>query len=133
MKLYRSRAMPNHWIGEDKLGSLMQWPAARGGWEQRTSYTGPKRLLEEVPPAKARGSGWPGGGRGPVPRAESGVSSQTIGLRATDDEHATWQRAADVRDQTLAAWTRDVINAAADRVLGEADADAARPRPKGKP
>ena len=131
MKLYRSPTMPSHWIGEDKLGNLMQWPAARGGWEQRTSYTGPKRLLEEVPPAMARGSGWPGGGRGPAPRSASGVPSKTIGLRVTDDERAKWQRAADVREQTLAAWTRDEINAAADRVLGEADAD--RPRPKGKP
>lgn len=123
--------MPNYWIGEDKLGSLMQWPAIRKGWDQRTSYTGPKRVLEEVPPALARGSGWPGGGRGPAPRAPSGVPSKTIGLRVTAEERDKWQRAAEVRKQTLAAWTRDEINAAADRVLGEAD--TARPRSKGKP
>jgi len=131
MKLYRSPAMPNHWIGEDKLGGLVQWPAERGGWEQRTPYTGPKRQLEEVPPAMARGTGWPGGGRGPAPRAASGVPSKTIGLRVTDDERTKWQRAADVHEQSLAGWARDELNSAADRTLSEAD--AARPRSKGKP
>ena len=123
--------MPNHWIGEDQLGGLVQWPMERKGWALRTPYTGPKRQLEEVPTAMARGSGWPGGGRGPAPRAASGVPSKTIGLRVADDERARWQRAADVKEQTLAAWTRDELNAAADRVLGEAD--TARPRSKGKP
>lgn len=130
VKLYRSKEMPGHWIAEDH-GALMIWPAEHGGWAKRTAYTGGKRQLEEVPRAMARGTGWPGGGRGPAPRAASGVPSKTIGLRATPDEHDKWRRAAKKREQNLAGWARDTLNSEADRTLGEAD--AARPRPKGKP
>lgn len=105
----------------------MLWPAERGGWAKRTVYTGGKRQLEEVPPAMARGTGWPGGGRGPAPRA--GVAAKTIGLRATDDERARWQRAADMRETNLAGWARDTLNAEADRTLGEADVKPRKGRP----
>lgn len=113
MKLYRSRQLPKHWIGEDKLGGLVYWPAERGGWAQRTPYTGGKRQLEEVDPALARGSGWPGGGRGPAPRSSSGAASKSITIRVTEEERAAWDRAAHERSQRLSDWVRDTCNAAA--------------------
>ena len=123
MRLYRLREMPDHWIGEDEHGVLMIWPARVRGWMKRKGYVGGKRQLEEIEPALARGSGWPGGGRGPTSRSGTGVISKPVSLRATDEERAAWESAAGERK--LSEWMRDALNAAA--------AAAARPRPKGKP
>src|SRR5262245_41424804 len=71
-RLYRSRDLPGQWIGSDLAGALMVWPAERRGWAKRVSYTGPKRALEEVEPALARGTGWAGGGRAHHPRSATG-------------------------------------------------------------
>jgi len=130
-KLYRSPDLPNRWIGEDQDGALVHWPAESGGWQRRTPYTGGKRQLEEVEPSLARGSGWPGGGRGPAPRSPSGAATKTIGIRATPDERAKWERAATLRECGLTVWARDELNAAADRTIDELG--ATRSRPKGKP
>jgi hypothetical protein len=119
--------MPGYWIGEDH-GALMVWPVERGGWAKRTAYTGGKRQLEEVEPALARGTGWPGGGRGPAPRDASGKPSKTIGLRCTDDEREKWERASGKRAQPFAVWARNTLNSEADRTLE----DDGRPRSKGK-
>jgi hypothetical protein len=122
MKLYRSREVPDHWIGEDEHGVLMIWPARPHGWMKRRGYVGGKRQLEEIPAALARGSGWPGGGRGPKSRSGTGVISKPVGLRATAEERAAWESAAG--DRKLSEWMRDALNAAA---------AAARPRSKAKP
>ena len=122
--LYRHKDHPGHWIAEDH-GALMIWPAEPKGWTRRHAYTGSKRGFEEVPPAMARGTGWPGAGRGPAPRA--GVAAGTTGLRATDAERARWKQAADKRGQPFASWARDMLNSEADRVLGPGDV---KPRPK---
>jgi hypothetical protein len=129
MKLFRSRDMPDHWIGEDEHGALMVWPARLRGWFKRTAYTGPKRQLEEVEPALSRGTGWPGGGRGPSPRSASGAVSKPVGLRATAEERAAWERAAGERN--LSDWMRDILNAAAD--AADASSTSTKPRAKGKP
>ena len=70
-----------------------------------------QRQLEEVEPALARGTGWPFGGRGPKSRSPSGMVSKTIGVRATAEERAAWERAAG--DRRLSDWIRDLLNAAA--------------------
>ncbi len=110
VKLYRSREIPNHWIGEDKHGALMLWPAEPGGWAKRTAYTGGKRHLEEVEPALARGTRWPGGGRAPRPRAPSGAVSTSFGLRVSPEERTSWKQAARERKMTLSDWVREALN-----------------------
>jgi hypothetical protein len=127
MKLFRVRDMPDHWIGEDEHGVLMVWPARTRGWVKRTAYTGSKRQLEEVEPALARGTGWPGGGRGPKSRSASGAVSKPVGLRATAEERAAWERAAGERK--LSDWMRDALNAAAAAV----EANSPKARTKSKP
>ncbi|HWO20380.1 MAG TPA: hypothetical protein VNO30_16540 [Kofleriaceae bacterium] len=120
MKLYRSPEYPNHWIGTDAEGALVRWPMEPSGWAKRTPYTGGKRQLEEVLPALARGTRWPGAGRSRRPRDPAGKPSDAqIGIRATQEERATWQRASEAREKTLAAWVRDELNAAATRTLAE--------------
>src|SRR5215207_3700622 len=104
-RLYRSEEHPDQWIGEDEHGVLMLWPRRPRGWAKRTGYTGGKRDLQEVEPALARGTGWPFGGRGPKSRSPSGAVSQMIGLRATVEERAAWERAAG--DRRLSDWMRD--------------------------
>jgi hypothetical protein len=134
MKLYRSPDLPGRWIGEDQDGALVHWPIERGGWNRRTPYTGGKRQLEEVAPALARGTGWPGGGRGRRPLR--GAPCKPVTIRATDDERAAWDRAAERRDRTLSDWCRDTLNAAAAAEAAGAAAPAAgapRQRPKSKP
>lgn len=111
MRLFRSQEHPDHWVGEDEHGVLMLWPARPRGWAKRTGYSGGKRQLEEVEPALARGTGWPFGGRGPKSRSPSGVVSKTVGVRATAEERAAWERAAGGR--RLSDWIRDLLNAAA--------------------
>lgn len=129
MKLYRTPDLPARWVGEDQDGALVHWPAEDGGWQRRTPYTGPRRSLEEVAPPLARGSGWPGAGRGRAPRSASGIPSKTIGLRVTEEERAQWQRAADIRERNVTAWARDELNAAAERTIAE----VAKPRGKTRP
>lgn len=115
-----SKELPDHWVGEDKHGALMTWPAEPGGWAKRTAYTGAKRQLEEVTPALARGSGWPGAGRAPKPRASSGeASTRRLGIRATPTEYDAWEHRAQEEDKRISDWARDELNAA-----------LARPRPK---
>jgi hypothetical protein len=121
MRLYRSKDHPGQWIGEDEHGALMLWPARPRGWSKRTGYSGAKRQLEEVEPALARGTGWPGSPVGRRPRGSRAADTQ-LGIRATREERAAWQRAADDHARKLAEWARDELNAA-----------AARPRPKTKP
>jgi hypothetical protein len=123
VKLYKSKELPDQWIGEDKHGALMTWPAEPGGWAKRTAYTGTKRQLEELEPALARGSGWPGAGRAPKPRAASGeASTRQLAIRATPEEIEAWERRASEEDKRTSVWARDELNAA-----------LARPRPKSKP
>jgi hypothetical protein len=121
MKLYRSKEHPDHWIGEDEHGVLMVWPARPRGWAKRTGYAGSKRQLEEVEPALARGTGWPGGPVGRRPRGNHASDTQ-LGIRATSDERAAWQHAADTTERNITVWARDELNAAAARI-----------RSKGKP
>lgn len=122
MKLFRSASLPGRWIGEDKHGALVHWPAEPRGFAQRTPYKGPKRELEEVEPALARGTGWPGARGGRLP--SRGSASKPLTLRVTDQERKAWQHAADDRERRLSDWIRDTCNT---------EAADPRPRPKGKP
>ena len=122
MRLYRWKDYPAYWIGEDAHGSCMLWPAAPRGWSKRTAYTGSKRQLEEVEPALARGTGWPGGGSGRRPTR--GEASKPLTIRVTATERGAWERAAKERGRALSDWIRDTCNAAADDT---------RPRSKSKP
>ena len=65
----------------------------------------------------ARGTKWPGavGGR---PRDPSGKPSRTVGIRATDDERAAWQRAAEGSGISLTDWARRSLNQVAARAAG---------------
>ena len=125
MRLYRSKEHPTHWIGEDEHAALVIWPAAPRGWTKRTPYTGARRALEEVPAALARGSGWPGGGRGPAPRA-GGAASRKRGIRVADHEWAAWEHAAEIAGRTVSDWIRDTCNTTAAAAAGSG-------RGKGKP
>lgn len=112
MRLYRAASLPQHWIGEDGTGALMLWPARRGGWRVRTAYTGPRKALEAVDPRQARGTGWPGGGRGAAPRSPAGEASERrVTVRGTGGEVGDWTRCADHDGKPLATWARDVLNA----------------------
>ena len=123
MKLYRSKEHPESWIGEDEHGVLMIWPARPRGYAKRMGYAGAKRQLEEVDPSLARGTGWPGGPRGRLPRGHEPAG--TLGIRVTNIERASWQRAADDHGRSITVWARDTLN--------EAAAAGARARGKGKP
>lgn len=117
VRLYRSREMPNRWIGEDQDGALVHWPAEPGGWHRRTPYTGGKRQLEECEPALARGTGWPGAGRGRPPR--QGTAATTFGVRATSAEIGKWKERAKEEQKRPSVWARDELNAAAVRPRGK--------------
>ncbi len=120
MRLYRSEDLPGQWIGEDRHGALMTWPAEARGWTRRTAYTGARRQLEEVEPALARGSGWPGAGRAPKPRAATGeASTKRLGLRATPSEYEAWERRAEEEGKRISDWARDLLNAEAVRLRGK--------------
>lgn len=110
LKLYRSKAHPDHWIGEDRHGALSLFPAKPRGWASRTPYVGAKHDLEEVSPMLARGTRWPGaiGGKARDPSGKPSV--RVIGIRATEAERETWQQAAEARGITLAEWTREALN-----------------------
>lgn len=114
MKLFRSPEMPGHWIGQDRAGGMVVWPIEPGGWSKRTPYTGPRRPLQEVSPAEARGTGWPGAGGGRPPRA-GGKPGKLVGIRASDEERSAWAAEADAEDKALSEWARDELNAAAER------------------
>jgi len=118
VKLFRSSQLPGQWIGHDKRLGLVMWPAEKGGWQQRTPYTGPRRALEEVEPALARGTGWPGAGGGRRPLAASGKPSKLVGLRVPEEERAEWEAAAEGDGKTLSEWLRDTANEAARRGRG---------------
>ena len=123
-QLYRSRDLPGCWIGTDKTGALMMWPAEKRGWTKRTAYTGPKRALERVEPALARGTGWTGGGRAHHPRSATGRPSKPVAIRATEEEREAWEGAAKHLKLTLSEWCRGELNEAVVRVMGS---EAARP------
>lgn len=110
MKLYKGPD-PTVWIGEDEHGALMMWAREPGGWARRTAYTGQRRQLDEVAPSLARGTGWPGGGRGPRPRVDGEASERRVSLRATGAEVEAWGRRAAQDGKALATWGRDVLNA----------------------
>lgn len=129
LKLYRSKAHADHWIGEDRHGALLLFPAKVRGWASRTPFVGSRLELEEVSPVLARGTKWPGavGGKS---RDPSGKPSRTVGIRATDDERTAWQRAADASGIRLTDWARRSLN----QVAARAAPKVARPkRSKGKP
>jgi len=120
MRLFRSRDLPGRWVGEDQDGALVHWPAEPGGWQRRTPYTGGKRQLEACEPALARGTGFPGAGRGRPPR--QGTAATTFGVRATIDEITAWKHRAGEEHKKPTVWARDELNAA-----------VTRPRSKSKP
>jgi hypothetical protein len=116
-------------IGEDRHGALLIFPAKVRGWASRTPFVGSRLELEEVSPALARGTKWPGaiGGKS---RDPSGAPSRTVGIRATDDERAAWQRAADASGIRLTDWARRSLN----QIAARAVAKVARPkRSRSKP
>ena len=125
LTLYRSKEHADHWIGEDRHGALLIFPAKVRGWASRTPYVGSKRDLEEVSPVLARGTKWPGAIGGKI-RHPSGKTSKPVALRATDDEREAWQRAADELGISLAEWARASLNERAAR-------PARSKRPKSKP
>ena len=128
LKLYRSKAHADHWVGEDRHGALLLFPAKSRGWASRTPFTGSRLDLEEVSPVLARGTKWPGaiGGR---PRHPSGKPTRTVGIRATDDEREAWQRAAEASEISLTEWARQSLN----QVAAKATVKGARSkRSKGK-
>lgn len=116
MKLYRSEKHPGLWIGKDAQGGIVQWPAEPAGWAKRTPYGGPRRALEEVERNLARGTGWPGGVRGPKPRG--GVPTRRLAIRVSVDEDEVWTEAA--KPEPLSEWARRELNAAAVKKLGDA-------------
>ncbi|HWO17722.1 MAG TPA: hypothetical protein VNO30_03065 [Kofleriaceae bacterium] len=77
------------------------------------SPSGSWRSSEELEPALARGSGWPGAGRAPKPRAASGeASTRQLAIRATSEELAAWERRASEENKRTSVWARDELNAA---------------------
>jgi hypothetical protein len=105
LKLYRSKEHPDQWVGEDKYGSLSLFPAKIRGWASRTPYNGSRAELEEVSAMLARGTKWPGAIGGKT-RDPSGKPSRIVGIRVTEAERNTWQRAADERGVSLTEWLR---------------------------
>jgi len=89
----------------------MVWPARPRGWAKRQGFVGAKRALEEVEPALARGTGWPGGPVGRKPQADRAADTQ-LGIRATTEEREAWLRTAQKNGyRSEAPWARDVLNA----------------------
>jgi uncharacterized protein (DUF1778 family) len=50
---------------------------------------------------------------------DRGPERRQIGIRATQEERATWEPAAEAREQSLTTWPRNELNAAATRTLDE--------------
>lgn len=111
LKLFRSEALPDVWIGERHDGNLVQWPQKPTGYKDRTPYQGPKRALVPVDPRLASRTGWPGVPRGPIPR-DGNASTRQLVIRLSDSEWTRWSRGAG--RQALAAWARERVNAAID-------------------
>jgi hypothetical protein len=105
LKLYRSKEHSDHWVGEDKYGSLSLFPAKARGWASRTPYVGSRAELEEVSAMLARGTKWPGAIGGKT-RDPSGKPSRIIGIRVTQAEREEWLRAAEARGVSLTEWLR---------------------------
>ena len=131
LKLYRSKAHADYWIGEDRHGALLLFPAKIRGWASRTPFVGSRLELEEVSPVLARGTKWPGavGGKS---RDPSGKPSRTVGIRATDDERAAWQHAADASGSSLTEWARRSLNQVAAKAAPPASKAARSKRPRRK-
>jgi hypothetical protein len=132
LKLYRSKEHPNHWVGEDRYGSLLLFPAKIRGWASRTPYTGSKTELEEVSAMQARGTKWPGAIGGKT-RDPSGKPSRIIGIRVTQAERETWQVAADERGVSLTEWLRMAATEMLARTLhttATTETDKASTKPK---
>jgi hypothetical protein len=111
MKLYRPRGSSDVFVGEDREGALMVFPAKPRGWAKRSAFQGKRGTLEEVLASQGRGTGWPGaiGGK---PRAASGEPSlYQISVRITAEERDLWRAAAG--DDALANWMRTTLTAAA--------------------
>ena len=125
MKLFRSKDHPGFWIGEDRHGALMIWPAEPRGWTKRTHYDGGKRQLEELSASDARGTGWPGGGTGRKPKR--GEPAKGLTIRVTDTERREWERAAKSLDSGLSDWVRDTCNREARDPRPRVGSEAARP------
>jgi hypothetical protein len=113
LKLYRSREHAGHWVGEDKHGALLLFPAKTRGWVSRTPYVGSRNDLEEVSPMLARGTRWPGAVGGKARDPGGKPSRVVLGIRVTEDERETWQRAADARGLSVTEWVRVAANEAA--------------------
>jgi len=124
VKLFRSEALPGQWIGEDKVGTLMVWPAEPRGWSKRTGYLGPKRALVEVEPGAARGTGWPGGPTGRKPRTGEPSLPSPVTIRVTAVERRNWEQAAKDHGRRLSDWCRETCNREAE--------DPRPPRANGK-
>jgi hypothetical protein len=128
LKLFRSKEHPDHWVGEDKHGALLLFPAKPRGWASRTPYAGSRPELEEVSPMLARGTKWPGalGGKARHPSGEP--SSRVIGIRGTNVEAEMWRRAAEARGLSLNDWTRQALNEIAERQAPAAAATESSPK-----
>jgi len=111
MKLYRPRDVPDAFVGEDKAGALMVFPAKPRGWAKRSAYQGSKRSLEEIPASEGRGTGWPGAIGGKTRAASGQASVYQISVRVTAEERELWLAAAGVG--RLADWMRATLTAAA--------------------
>jgi len=118
-KLFHCNAMPDRWIGTDEAGELVHWPREEGGWAHRTVFHMGRKILVEVEPALARGTGWFGAGAGRPPRGAGGIvggsASSPVTIRATDEERQTWEAAAKKTGQKLSEWAREKLNKAASK------------------
>ncbi|HWU90541.1 MAG TPA: hypothetical protein VN253_24920 [Kofleriaceae bacterium] len=111
MKLYRARELPDAFVGEDKAGALLVFPAKPRGWGKRTPYQGSRRTLDEISPSEARGTGWPGAIGGKTRAASGEPSVYQISVRVTAEERELWLAAAG--EGRLADWIRSTLTVAA--------------------
>lgn len=57
--LYHSASQPTIWVGRDKDGDLVGFPAVQDGWSQRVPYQGSRHRLTSVFIGNAIGTGYP--------------------------------------------------------------------------
>lgn len=132
MKLFRAADRPGFWIGEDKQGVLQVWPAKPRSWGKREGFVGRRDDLEEVDPALARGTGWPGGPVGRKPQADKAADTQ-VNIRTTWEERTAWEQTAErVGRRSMTSWARDELNAAVMREAGQNDVSPLA-KPIGRP
>lgn len=116
-KLYHCNAMPDRWVGTDESGALVHWPRQEGGWAHRTVFNQGRKILVEVEPALARGTGWFGAGVGRPPRGAGGIvggsPSAPVTIRASEEERTAWEAKAKAKNQKLSEWAREMLNRAA--------------------